>query len=366
VTPKFFGARGSVRRLFLTVVLCVLSPTISAQEQPSPQVRDVSPKDSERDAKVFYLHLTAEQLNPKQEVGTTGFLLGLTDRSAAESQTIDRQPAYQLEFSLHTGAGGGDRSLPGIGLEFYDDLAASRWPGGKTRLETHLAAEYARVLEGGRVGVYGGDVGVISSLDLIALARLVVMWWQSHELRQLPAGASIPRDATLTLEVRDTGGTSPGHISVLPLTQGWIGDAVHARCDDRGRCVVEGLPSASSTLFVRGVGGSVVRWDHSSSELSVALRPTGWLRISPEQQFGVCCPVIRVLEENTDAIVPILRWINPDREDWVRVPRSGLTLTLPEGRYRIQTSRHFEGSFVEATVFSDRVSTVEVPSAPGP
>jgi hypothetical protein len=73
--------------------------------------------------------------------------------------------------------------------------------------------------------------------------------------------------------------------------------------------------------------------------------------------------MIRVLEENTGAIVPILRWINHDREDWVRVPRSGLTLTLPEGRYRIQTSRHFEGSFVEATVFSDRVSTVEVTSA---
>lgn len=344
----------------------MLSATISAQEHLSLQVGDPSPKDSEMDAKFFSLHLTAEQLDRRNANGTAGFLLGLTNRSAVESQTIDGRPAGRLEFSLHSGASGGDRSLPGIGLEFYDDLAASRWPGGKTRLETHLAAEYARVLEGGQVGVYGGDIGVIRSLDLIALARLIVMWWKSHNQRQLPAGAYIPRDATLTLEVRDTGGSSPGHISVLPLTQGWIGDAVHARCDDRGQCVVEGLPSASSTLFVRGDGGSVVRWDPSNSNIFVALRPTGLLRISPDQQPGVCCPMIRVLEENTDAIVPILRWVNPDREDWVRVPPSGLTLTLPEGRYRIQTRQQFQESFVEATVLSDRVSIVEVTSTPGP
>ena len=306
----------------------------------------------------YSLQLTPEQLDPNHKPGASGFLLGLTDGSVAEPQTTDRPSTGQLEFSLYTGVGDGERSLPGIGLEFYEQLASARWPDGKTRLGVHLAAENARAWGhvGGMAQVYGGGVGI----DLIALTRLIIMWWKSEKLKQLPAGASIPLDATLTLRVSEAGGAFPGHISVLPLTQGWIGDVVHARCDDQGRCFAKGLPSASSLLLVRGDGGSLVRWNHFDPEISVVLRPTGWLRVSPDNRYGICCPMIRVLEGGSDAIVPIIRWINPNREPWVRVPPSGLTLVLPEGRYRIQTSQHNEGSFVEVTVLPDSVSTVEV------
>lgn len=69
---------------------------------------------------------------------------------------------------------------------------------------------------------------------------------------------------------------------------------------------------------------------------------------------------IRVLEDISDSVVPIIRWINPGRKAWVQVPPSGLNLMLPEGRYRVQTSQYYEGSFIEATVAADRVTTVDV------
>lgn len=358
MTDSFVGGRDSVRRLFLTVVCCVLSATVSAQENPSFRANDSLPKNRETDAKAYSLQLTPEQLAPNHKPKATGFLLGLTDRSVAEPQTTDRPSTGHLEFSLFMGIDDSERSFPGIGLEFYEELAAGRWPDGKTRLGTHLAAEHARAWGhvGGMAHVYGGGVGI----DPIALVHLIIEWWEAEKLKQLPAGASLPRNGTLTLRVSEPGGGPPDQISVIPLTEGWIGDVVHAGCDDRGRCVAEGLPSASSTLLVRGNGESLVRWDHSQPELFVVLKPTGWLQITPRQHSGICCPIIRVLDQDSEAIVPIIRWINPGREDWVRVPPSGLRLTLPEGRYRIQTSQHYEGSFVDAAVMADRVSTVEV------
>jgi hypothetical protein len=346
----------------LTAVCCVLSATVSAQEIPSTQVNEPSPKDRETDAKAFSLQLANEQLDPNHKYEATGFLLGLTDGSVTEPQTTDRPYTGHLEFSLHTGVGEGERSLPGIGLEFYEQLAAGRWPDGKSRLGVHLAAENAGAWGrgGGMAHLYGGAVGTVGYLDFVALAHLIIEWWKAEKLKQLPAGASIPLDATLTLRVSEPGGGLPDQISVIPLTEGWIGDVVHAGCDDRGRCVVEGLPSASSTLLVRGNGESLVCWDHFQPELFVVLKPTGWLQVIPKQHSGICCPIIRVLDQDSEAIVPIMHWINPGREDWVRVPPSGLRLTLPEGRYRIQTSQHYEGSFVDTAVMADRLSTVEV------
>jgi hypothetical protein len=111
----------------------------------------------------YSLQLSPEQLDPNHNPGATGFLLGLTDRSVAEPQTTDPPSTGHLEFSLYTGVGEGERSLPGIGLEFYEQLAAGRWPDGKSRLGVHLAAENARAWGhvGGMAQVYGGALGLI-------------------------------------------------------------------------------------------------------------------------------------------------------------------------------------------------------------
>ena len=343
-------------RWLVTVTLVLFSIPLWAQQGPPIEDGPATPDDRKQSSRVFSLGLDVDRLTEPQPADEPEFSLGITEERAAPEGGEIRESQGQLEFSLYAGVGDDRASLPGIGLEFYDELAARRWPGHKTRLGVHLAAEYARVLAGGRVGAYGGDVGVIQTLDFVAMARLAALWWKTFKLGQLPPGASIPTDATLILEVTDADGGSPGHISVLPLTQGWIGDAVHARCDSDGRCVANGLPSASSTLLVRGDGGMVARWDHIEPTISVSLKPTGVLQISAAE----CCPEIRVLEEKSDAIVPVIRWVNPGREEWVRVPPSGLALSLPVGRYTIQINQHSETSVVDATVLPDQVTAVDV------
>jgi hypothetical protein len=355
MSTLIIGSRNGVTSWLLAVSLALSPVSLCAQEKSLIDGDPTTTGDPESPG-VFSLGLDMDRLSGERRAEEPEFSLGVFDQQAAIEVEVVPEPKGQLEFSLFTGVGDEGASLPGIGLEFYDELAARRWPGAKTRLSAHLAAQFARVLEGGRVGAYGGDVGVLRTLDWVAMARLAVLWWQTYKLGQLPPGASIPTDATLTLVVRDADGRTPGHISVLPLTQGWIGDAVHARCDPYGRCVAKGLPSASSTLLVRGDGGSIVRWDHIKADISVSLKPTGLLQILPAQ----CCPEIRVLEEKSDAVVPVIQWVNPGREDWVRVSPSGLTLSLPVGRYKIQTNQNSERSFIDATVTADQVTTVEV------
>ena len=351
-----FRSRTCIVRWLMTATLVLCAAPLGAQQEGPVHGLATIPEDRELDPGGFSLRLDAEELSEPGRVDQPGFSLGITVQQTTPEGVNGLEPKGGLELSLYAGVGSERASPPGTGLEFHDELEARRWPGGKTRPEAHLAAEQARVLEGGQVGAYGGDVGVLKTFDLVAMARLAALWWKTYQRGRLPPGASIPTDASLTLKVRDTEGRVPGHISVLPQTQGWIGDAVHARCDDRGRCVAEGLPSASSTLLVRGEGGSVVRWDHSDTEISIALRPTGWLQILPAR----CCPEIRVVAQESGAVVPVIQWINPGREDWVRVPSSGLTLSLPEGRYTIQINHESDSSLVDATVTADHVSTVEV------
>jgi len=355
-----FGGLRHFHPLFLAVICFVIPAVAFGQETTTPNepqslLLNLTPSTSS-----YSLLLAAEQLDLESDESRSRFNLGIVDRPTKELPTDVSPSSRQLELSLHTDTGRRENFLPGFGREFLDDLASK---GGRSTLALHeasIAAWHARTFEGGLLGAYGGGSGVITTLNLVALARLIVMWLESRKLGKLPQGASIPRESTVTLEVRDINGTAPRYISVLPLTQGWIGDALHAECDDRGRCVVSGMPSASSTLFVRGQGGSVVRWDHARPEISVDLKPTGLLQIYPVRYTGVCCPEIRVVDEDSHTIVPIIRWTNRDREEWIRLPEKGLTINIPEGQYRVQTSESNEESYVSAEVSAGRVTKVEV------
>ena len=308
----------------------------------------------------YSLRLAAEQLDLEGDESRNRFNLGIVDRPVEETSTVASPSNGQLVLSLHADTGMRENLSPGVGLEFLDDLVVPSRRSTMTLHEASIADWHARTYEGGLVGAYGGGGGMIGTVSVVALARLIIRGWELYKLAKLPPGASIPRESTLTLAVRDIDGIAPGYISVLPLTDGWIGDALHTNCDDRGHCVVTGMPSASSTLLVRGRGGSVVYWDHALPEISVRLKPTGLLQIDPVKQSGACCPVVRVLDERSHAVVPIIRWVNRDREEWIRLPKKGLTINIPEGQYRIQTSESNEESYILAEVSADRVTRVEV------
>ena len=347
-------------RLSLAVICIVVPAIASGQETTTPTEPQSLSLNLRPSTSSYSLRLAAEQLDLEGDESRSRFNLGIVDRPAEETSTDASPSNGQLVLSLHADTGMREHFSPGVGLEFLDDLVVPSRRSTMTLHESSIADWHARTYEGGLVGAYGGGGGMIGTVSVVALARLIIRAWELYKLGKLPPGASIPLESTLTLVVRDIDSIAPGYISVLPLTDGWIGDALHTNCDDRGHCVVTGMPSASSTLFVRGQGGSVVRWDHALPEISVRLKPTGLLQIDPVKQSGACCPVVRVLDERSHAIVPIIRWVNRDREEWIRLPKKGLTINIPEGQYRVQTSESDEESYILAEVSADRVTRVEV------
>lgn len=354
-----FDAPYRISHLFLVVICFAIAAIVSGQETTSPEIPRPLSLDFTPGSKSLSLNLTFEPFDPKNDEPTHHFSLGIWDRLPRELQPDTSPSGGHLEYSLQMGTQGAEKILPESVLEVLEDFVPTSGRYRMTPYETSIAAWHERTFEGGYLGRYQGG-GTLVTVDLIALYRLIVAAWESYKLWRLPRGASIPRESTLTVVVREVNGAVPSHISVLPLTEGWIGDAVHANCDDRGRCVAGGMPSSSSTLFVRGQGGGVVYWDHTKPEISVLLKPTGLLQIDPAENSGSCRLVVRVLEERTHAIVPIVRWINRKREDWVRVPENGLTINVPEGRYRIQTSELDENSYVLAEVSADQITQVAV------
>jgi hypothetical protein len=347
-------------RLSLAAICVVVPAIVSGQETTTPTEPQSLSLNLTPTTSSYSLRLAAEQLDLEGDESRSRLNLGIVDRPAEETSTDASPSNGQLVLSLHADTGMREHFSPGVGLEFLDDLVVPSRRSTMTLHESSIADWHARTYEGGLVGAYGGGGGMIGAVSVVALARLIIRGWELYKLGKLPPGASIPLESTLTLVVRDIDGIAPGYISVLPLTDGWIGDALHTNCDDRGHCVVTGMPSASSTLLVRGQGGSVVRWDHALPEISVRLKPTGLLQIDPVKQSGACCPVVRVLDERSHAIVPIIRWVNRDREEWIRLPKMGLTINIPEGQYRVQTSESDEESYILAEVSADRVTRVEV------
>ena len=344
----------------LAVVCLVVPAIVAGQENTTPTEPQSLSQNLTPTTSSYSLRLAAEPLDLEGDESRSRFNLGIVDRPVEETSTDASPSNEQLVLSLHANTGMRGRFSTRVGLGFLDDLVVPSRRSTMTLHEASIADWHARTYEGGLVGAYGGGGGMLGAVSVVALARLIIRGWELYKLGKLPPGASIPRESTLTLVVRDIDGIAPGYISVLPLTDGWIGDALHTNCDDRGHCVVTGMPSASSTLLVRGQGGSVVRWDHALPEISVRLKPTGLLQIDPVKHSGACCPVVRVLDERSHAIVPIIRWVNRDREEWIRLPKNGLTINVPEGQYRVQTSESNEENYILAEVSADRVTRVEV------
>ncbi|MCP4902085.1 MAG: hypothetical protein GY906_34395, partial [bacterium] len=151
-------------------------------------------------------------------------------------------------------------------------------------------------------------------------------------------GSQITRDRELTLLVHEADGSVPENISVIPLTDGYVGDALGASCNPDGRCRLSGLPTQESTLLVRGSGAALIRLNSPHPEAAVRLHPVVKLRIRPTSTWEHGAIRYRLISDSIDGTVPIIRWLNPDRDSWFEVPAHGLSLYLPSGDYRLEVA----------------------------
>jgi hypothetical protein len=67
----------------------------------------------------------------------------------------------------------------------------------------------------------------------------------------------------------------------------------------------------------------------------IRLRPVGWLRL---RSAGAETRV-RVTDADTGLVVPVNRWLNPGRGEWVPLTSAGLPLLLPIGTYVVESTR---------------------------
>ena len=228
----------------------------------------------------------------------------------------------------------------------------------------HMELEQRRVYNGGPTGPASSG-GLI--LDPAAWARLF-RGLRGALRKTEPRGARVPLEHDLTLVVRETDGSPPGEIVVLPMALGYVGNTVHATCSLAGRCPVAALPSESSTLLVRGHGAAILTVGPDDPGALVTLRPTGVLHIEPTSSTEAGTWRVRVIDHKSGALVPVIRWQNPGRGPWTPVPKTGLLLLLPAGTYSVEASGPARPSgTVEAEVAEDEVVVVGLPArAPTP
>lgn len=305
----------------------------------------------------------------QQEEAATGFSMHLTERDdnsaggfrlCLAEDTLDPVPPAEVSslppLTLSSLSEPDYEAPNPLNGDFAEELRKMRWPDGVGRMGHHVVSEQARVMSGGLKGLFrasgesiDGSLGV--PIDFVAIGRIIGKWWRSRQENRRPEGARLPRDATLHLVVREADGSVPNQISVLPLTVGWIGEAMPGSCDQQGRCTVEGLPGATSTLLVRGSGAAIVAAHRFDRELPVTLRPAAWLKLEPASDAR---PLVRIVDETTRLTVPVIRWMNPERGEWVTLTAAGLPLLLPAGTYT-----------VEVTSPGDDVTRHQIAVAPG-
>ena len=216
-------------------------------------------------------------------------------------------------------------------LDFQDELAEQRWSNGKGRLEAHLRADMLDQMSGGAVGYFQDGSG----LDVMAVIRVFKAIHKSIKRRRLPLGGRLPRDQNMIVHVREDDGSIPESISVLPMTLGWVGDVLVAGCDATGACLIEGLPKEVSILLIRGEGSAPTMFRAGNGPHHLILKENGILKLRPPAVSTVPYRV-RVTHIPTGLTVPVIRWLNPKREEWTRIPAGGIPLLLPEASYEVE------------------------------
>lgn len=301
-----------------------------------------------------------ENLDRDFELGLTGspsvpprryWLFEDTSPPPATKRSSDT-PTTGLRHILRSDGQHAPSSLEELELE----LVERRLRLGAAR--NHMELEQQRVYNGGPTGPASSQALM---LDPAGWARVFGGLRAALRKKGLPGGR-ISLEHELNLVVRETDGSPPREIVVLPMAIGYVGNPVHASCDPAGRCQVPALPSESSTLLVRGRGAAILTVGQNDPGALVTLRPTGVLRIEPTGPAEENMWRVRVTENESGATVPVIRWQNPGRGPWTPVPRTGLVLLLPAGVYKLETSGPGRQSWtVEAEVAADEVVVVGLP-----
>lgn len=286
---------------------------------------------------------------PPRSFGLGLVARGSDQQSRAQNLALDLDLSLVDEVDLPHTAAAGDESLAfdlevssapsedsvlsiDFGLDFDDGswFFAGRRP--LDPLERHVAAEAAAVIPGGR------GRGLLLKLDSLELVSRVREWRRARRERRLPPGARVARNRELELIVRGDGISEPKHLTVVTLTDGWVGETIHTACED-GRCRVEGLPAAGSTLLVRGDGAALMPWNPADRELFANLRPSGTVRLEMDRESGCESGPIRVVAVRSGLAVPLAGWRSPGLGEWVDLETGGRVAVLPAGNYRIEQAQ---------------------------
>jgi len=291
-------------------------------EAPTPTPIPLSDEHTETSAG-FSLGLEAAVPERDGETDSPRFRLDLEKISPAS----ESEPAGPLGRQLTLSTEIDEKSRQEFFADAFDELAEDRWPDGLGRLEHQITSEQFRVMEGGLLGFPGGSAAMF---DVMAVARLAKQAWKAIS----GSSRKIITDTSVVLRVSNRFGASPGLIAVLPMMGSTVGDLVMVGCDGFGRCILPGEIEARSTLMVVEDGAALVQLSDPQGESLVYLTAVGLLRIQPSGD--VIGPRARITDADRSAVVPVARWLNSSGDDWVTVPSWGLSLQLPEGRYRIE------------------------------
>jgi hypothetical protein len=231
----------------------------------------------------------------------------------------------------------------------FDTLAEDRWPDGLGRLEYQIMSEQWRVVEGGLLGFPGGSALMF---DVMAVTRLAKQAWKA-----LSGSSHNTIDESVVLRVSNRVGVAPGIIAVLPMVGSTVGELFTVGCDSLGRCILpEGIETRSTLLVVED-GAALVQLSDSPGESLVLLTAVGLLRLQPSDgMFGLRA---RIVDADRSAVLPVARWLNSSGDEWVAIPRWGLSMQLPEGRYFIETKTPTGTERTIETTVTARATTVE-------
>jgi len=144
---------------------------------------------------------------------------------------------------------------------------------------------------------------------------------------------------TTVLVVRGPDGGSPSTLWIVSASDGVLGPMLRVSCSVGGRCEVNQLAPGRWTLRIGADSSALalVVVDLPQNEVPVTLRRTGKLELRAAAVAAEMAWQVRLIEAASGIVVPIDDWQNPGRGEWVPVGASGLTVSLPEGGWRIET-----------------------------
>lgn len=281
----------------------------------------------------FRLRLDSKVLDSDPATAKGEFTLGIELPSETDGRSDpEREPAASpgsldgLEARIEIS--------PGVADPFNITRDLPDWNDNRTPLERHIAADNLRNLEGGFIGQFD-PAPLISVATIVNLIRSAI---EARRERERTIGIDTTDARALDIFVVEADGSSPSAISVVPLSPGFVWDTLHSGCDEGGRCRLQDVPGNAHTALVRGTGTAVVPLDAPLPEIGVRLKPNVRLRIQTPQTTDAPPIRCRLVEETSNRTVPIVRWLNPDRDEWFEVAGEGLTLHLPQGDYRLETA----------------------------